>query len=123
MTIAELVDSEVMRHLGLFGCVKNMEPFALHMLKTSEHPLLRFRRTWMRAVALRQVLDAEKRQKKINDQFKDEPVRRGATVRRAAVIDPYYAAVMPKQHGTTWNDKDFVGSVREANPQIFPRRR
>ena len=54
MTIAEIVDEQVMKHLGLFGCVKNMEPFALHMLKTSEHPLLQFRRTWMRQVALRQ---------------------------------------------------------------------
>jgi hypothetical protein len=122
MSIPEIVDLEVMSHIAQFGCIRNMDPFAQHMLKTSEHPLLRFRRTWMRQVAIQQCKEAHKRQSKINDQFKDEPVRRGASVRRAAVIDPYFMADMAKRHNASWNDKEFIGSVKEGNPAIFPRR-
>lgn len=122
MSIPEIIDQEVMSHIGTFGSVKNMDPFALHILKKSQDPLMRFRRWWMRKVAVQQALDAEKRQKYISDQFKDQPKDRAKTMRRAAVIDPYYMAEMPRRHGTSWGDKDFIGSVREANPAIFPKR-
>ena len=35
MNVAAIIDNEVMTHLGLYGCVKNLDPYALHLLKTS----------------------------------------------------------------------------------------
>lgn len=122
MSVAEIIDEEVMNHLSNFGCVRNLDPMALHLLKTSEHPLMRFRRNWMRATALRQAREATRRQTKINEEFAREKVRRGASLRRAAVIDPWFAQEMKIRHSTTWNDREFVGSVRRDNPTIFPRR-
>lgn len=122
MSIAGLVDEQVMNHLAHFGCVKGMDPYALHLLKTSSHPLLRARRDWMRREALRQCLEAHKRQQKINDDFAREPLNKRATWRRCAVIDPYFAEEMQRRHGATWSDQDFLGSVREANPKLFPDR-
>ena len=29
MNVAEIIDGEVMTHLGLYGCVKNLDPYAL----------------------------------------------------------------------------------------------
>jgi hypothetical protein len=123
MNIAALVDDEAMRHLSMFGCVKNMEPFALHMLKHSQEPILRFRRDWMRRTALRQHLDSEKRQQKINDQFRHEPYRKSASMRKAAVIDPHLAAEsLHYNQGASWNDRKFLGAVRAEAPAIFPQR-
>jgi|SRR6266851_1368458 len=121
MTITQLVDDEVMRHIGLFGTIKGADPFVQHMLKKSQDPVLRFRRWWMRDTAVKQCLAAEKRQVKINDQFKDEPFNPRASVRRQAVIDPYYMADMARRHNTSWN-KDFINSVKESQPAMFPRR-
>lgn len=122
MSIEGLVVNEAMRHIEDFGCVKNMEPMALHILKTSERPVVAAMRDWMRRAAVKQALKAEREQKKMSDQFANEPVRKGAPMRRCAVIHPWYAEQMMKQHKTSWNDKDFVHSVREANPKIFPTR-
>src|SRR5678815_4920785 len=94
VNIPLLIDQEVMRHLALFGCCKNLDSYALHMLKTSEHPVLRFRRDWMRREALKQHLEAEARQKKANDQFKRVPLNRKASMRQTAVIDPHLNAEM-----------------------------
>lgn len=122
MSIELLIDGEVMRNLALHGQVKHMDPYAIHMLKTSQHPVLRFRRTWMRREALRQCREAEREQKVMNAQLAREPVRRGASVRRAAVLHPYYAEQMLHAHNTSWNDRDFVGSVRRDSPALFPKR-
>lgn len=116
-----MIDLEVMQRLSLQGTVKGMDSYALHMLKTSQHPLLRFRRSWMRSEALRQCLEAEKEQKVMNNQLAKEPVRRGA-IRRAAVLHPYFADKMRKTHNASWSDKDFVGSVRRDSPALFPKR-
>jgi len=122
MTIEALVVEEAVRHIADFGCVKNLDPMTLHILKTSEKPLVVEMRKWMRREAVKQALEAEREQKKINDQFANEPVRKGAPMRRCAVIHPWYATQMMKQHNTTWQDKDFVQSVKEANPKLFPSR-
>ncbi len=119
MNVEMLVDQTVMQHLALFGCVKNMDAFAQHMLKTSEHPVLRFRRQWMRKVALKQHLEAEQRQKQINDQRKARPDAKLSDMRREAVIDPHLSAEMLHYNDVTWNDKNFVGAVRAEAPAIF----
>ncbi len=123
MNIAALVDDEVMRHLSLYGCLKNADPLVQHMLKHSEEPILRFRRDWMRRTALRQHLNAEYRQKKINDQFKHEPFRKGATMRKSAVVDPTLAATSTHYNKeASWNDRKFLGDVKREAPAIFPNR-
>lgn len=109
-----------MTHLALHGCVRNMDPYAQHVLKTSDHPLMVFRRTWMRQTALRQHLDAEARQEKINDEFKRDPVRRGASVRRRAVIDHHLAAEM--EHYNKLPLKQQLSDIKAEAPAIFPRR-
>lgn len=111
-----------MAHIRTFGCVKNMDSMAYHMLDKSDRPLLVAMRNWIRAEGIRQARNAERRQKIINDQFKKEPVAKGVGFRRCAVIDPYYAAKEPQKHKTSWGDKEFLGSLREANPGIFPKR-
>lgn len=122
MTVAELVDDSVMEHIALYGCVKNLDPYALHLLKTSQHPILRFRRDWMRRTALRQHLDAEKRQKKMNAEFKAIPRNKGAAIQQSAVVDTVLADEMRHYGKTTWNDKSFLRSVRAEAPAIFPKR-
>jgi hypothetical protein len=122
VSIAALIDSEVMTNLSLHGCVKHMDAYALHMLKTSQHPLMRARREWMRREALRQCLEAEREQKEMNKVLAGSPVSRGASVRRAALLHPYYAEKMRQTHNASWNDKDFVGSVRRDSPALFPKR-
>lgn len=122
MDIPTLIDGEVMQHLAMFGCVKGLDSFALHMLKTSEHPVLRFRRDWMRREALRQHLEAERRQKKLNDKFKHEPFRRGSNMRKTAVVDEHLSAEMLHYNKTEWSDKKFVSNVRAEAPAIFPKR-
>jgi hypothetical protein len=120
MSIEKLVVAEAMRHIRDFGFVKNMEPMALHILKTSEKPLVANFRDWMRRTALKQAREAERTQKRMNDEFSHTSYRPG-NMRRAAVIHPYYAA-KAVQNGDSWNDGKFVGRVRRDNPRCFPRR-
>ncbi len=122
MSIELLIDGEVMQHLSLRGCCKGMDPYALHMLKTSQHPVLRFRRAWMRSEALKQCLEAEREQKEMNKVIAKSPVSPKASVRRAALLHPYYAEKMRQTHNTTWNDRDFVASVKRDSPALFPKR-
>jgi hypothetical protein len=122
VSIEALVDLEAMTHLANHGCIKGMDPYAQHLLKTSNHPLMRFRRDWIRREALRQCLEAEREQKEMNKQLAASPVRRGAPIRRAAVLHPYFAAQMPKAHKTTWNDPGFIASVKRDSPGCFPKR-
>jgi len=120
MTVAEIIDDQVMTHLSLYGCVKGMDEYAKHVLKTSDHPLMVFRRTWMRETALRQHLDAEARQKKITDEFKSDPVRRGASVRRRAVIDHHLAAEMEHYNKTPITKQ--LNDIKAEAPALFPVR-
>lgn len=120
MTIEALVVNEAARHIRDFGFVKHMEPLALHILKTSENPLVANFRTWMRRTAVKQALEAEREQKRMNDEFAHTDYRRG-NIRRAAVIHPYYASKAVQQ-GDSWNDKKFVGRVKRDNPKCFPQR-
>jgi hypothetical protein len=74
------------------------------------------------ATALRQHLEAERRQKKLNDQFKKEPFKRGSNMRKTAVIDEHLSAEMLHYNQTEWSDKKFLGNVRAEAPAIFPKR-
>jgi hypothetical protein len=121
MSIPEIVHLEVMRHLSLFGCVKGMDPFALHMLKKSSDPLLEGTRNWMRATALRQLQEGNFRQGKISEQLAQEPVNKASTLWRSAVIDPYLKGDMEHRHKASWNDKDFVGFVKREEPKMFAK--
>ena len=120
MTVAELIDEQVVAHLSLYGCVRNMDAYAQHVLKTSDHPLMVFRRTWMRETALKQHLEAEARQKKITDEFKTDPVRRGASVRRRAVLDCHLAAEI--EHYNKAPIKEQLSDMKAEAPALFPRR-
>jgi hypothetical protein len=122
MNIPALIDDTVMQHLALYGCCKNLDPYALHMLKTSEHPILRFRRDWMRREALKQHLEAERNQKKLNDGFKRVPLNRGSSMRQSAVIDQHLNAEMLHYSGAQWQDKGFMRDVKAEAPAIFPKR-
>jgi acylphosphatase len=122
MSIEGLVVEEAARHIALYGCVRNMDPMSLHILKTSENPTTRAMRAWMRSKALQQVRRAEQEQIVLNKSLADAPVAKGASVRRRASIAPYYAEQMRITHNASWSDPDFVGSVREAQPKMFPRR-
>ena len=122
MSIDGLVCEEAMRHIALYGCVRNMDAMSLHILKTSENPVTKAMRTWMRAKALQQVRRAEKEQVRLNQQLADAPVAKRSTIRRMASIAPYYAQQMRMSHNASWGDPDFVSSVREAQPGMFPRR-
>lgn len=121
LAIDALVVNEAMRHIQDFGCVKNMEPFALHILKTSEKPLVSQFRHWMRRTAIEQAQIAEREQKKMNDEFAHTSYKSGNELRRTAVIHPYFATKAVK-NGDSWNDKKFVGRVRRDNPRCFPQR-
>jgi hypothetical protein len=120
MTVAELIDEQVVTHLSLYGCIRNMDQYAQHVLKTSDHPIMVFRRTWMRQTALRQHMDAEKRQKKITDEFKQEPVARGASVRRRAVLDSHLAAEI--EHYNKAPITDQLSDIAAEAPALFPIR-
>lgn len=121
MNIETLVVQEAARHIQQFGFVKNMEPLALHILKTSEKPLVARFRSWMRRTALAQAREAEREQKRMNDEFSHTEYARRGSLRRAAVIHPYYAA-KAVNNGDSWNDKKFVGEIRRENPKCFPQR-
>lgn len=120
MSVVELVDLEVMTHLSQFGCIKGMDPYALHMLKTSEEPLMRFRRDWMRREALRQHLDAEKRQEKMNNVFKGISYDKKSNMRQEASIDHHLAAEM--RHYGNAELKELKPSIKAEAPAIFPKR-
>jgi hypothetical protein len=122
VTIAELVDLEVMRHLSLFGCIKNADPMVQHLVKTSADPLMQFRRHWMRMEALRQVQEATANQEKLNKTVARAPIRRGSSARLNASIDPWFVGEMRHRHKTEWQDPDFLKSVRRDEPAIFPKR-
>jgi hypothetical protein len=121
VSIAGLVDQEAMAHLAKYGFVKNMDPYALHLLKHSNHPLLRFRRAWIRAEALRQCQEAHRQQPAMNQHLAGRSLDRRSTLRCEAIIHPWFKAEMERRHNTTW-DRDFRASVREAHPGLFPRR-
>jgi hypothetical protein len=122
MSIEGLIDQTVMEHLSMFGCVKNMDPFAVHMLKTSEHPLMRFRRDWMRREALKQCLEATQHQTKLNTDLASHPHPKGMNGRLNASISPWFVGDMAKRHNASWNDPDFQGYVKREEPSIFPKR-
>lgn len=122
MSIEGLIDQTVMEHLSAFGCVKNMDPVAIHMLKTSQHPILRFRRNWMRRTALKQVQEATARQVKMNSELAKVPNQKGSTIRQAACIDPWIAEDMRRRHNAQFSDKDFTGFVKREEPAMFPKR-
>ncbi len=121
MTVAELVDEAVMQNLALYGCVKNLDAYALHLLKTSQHPILRFRREWMRQTALRQHLDAEQRQVKINGEFKSVPKQRG-TIQQSAVIDNFLAGELRHYNNAPITERAHMRAIKADAPAIFPRR-
>jgi hypothetical protein len=122
VSIEALVISEAMNHIEAFGFVRNMDPMALHILKTSEQPGVVAFRNWMRRTALEQVQEAEKTQPKLNAQVDAIQRNKCSPIRLCASLHPYYARQMALTHSASWNDKDFIGSVREANPKIFPKR-
>lgn len=121
MSIEGLVVTEAMRHIEDFGCVKNMESFALHILKTSENPSVIAMRRWMRRTAYQQAKEAEREQKVMNDQFAQEPYNKRVELRRRAVVHPYFATKAVQQ-GHSWGDKDFLGYIQKENPKVFPKR-
>jgi hypothetical protein len=111
-SVATLVDTEAMRHISLFGCVKNMEPFALHMLKNSPHPVLRFRRNWMRQVALKQHLEAERNQKKIIQKRQDR-----TSTKYAGEIDSHLFDEM--RHYNKAPFAEYRKQVKQEAPKFF----
>ena len=121
MNVETLVVSEAVRHIRDYGFVKNMDPMALHILKTSERPIVSAFRDWMRRTAIAQALQAEREQKKMNDEFAHTDYARKSPIRRKAVIHPYYASKAVQQ-GDSWNDPKFVGRVQRENPRCFPQR-
>ena len=74
----------------------------------------------MRQTALRQHIEAEARQKKITDEFKSDPVRRGSSVRRRAVIDHHLAAEM--EHYNRAPITKQLGDIQAEAPALFPVR-
>ena len=122
MTIEGLVVEEALAHIQVHHCVKHMEPYALHILKTSQNPTVRQMRHWMRYKALEGVLTAQREQCVLNAQLAKEPIDRRASWRRRASVHPYYVGEMAHRHNANWNDNDFVNSVKEAQPRMFPER-
>jgi hypothetical protein len=120
MSIVEIVDLEIMTRLSQFGTIKGIDNFALHMLKTSDEPLMRFRRDWMRREALKQHLEAEKRQNKMNSVFKGTSFDRKANMRQEAVIDHHLAAEM--RHYNNAELKELKPAIKSEAPAIFPKR-
>jgi hypothetical protein len=121
-SMAMLIDAEVMRQIGMNGWLKEADPYLQHLVKTSDHPLLVFRRNWIRNEALKQRLEAEASQNKRNSELAKEPHRRGANIRRSAVIEPYFAEDMRRRHKADLNDPDFLRYVKREEPAMFPKR-
>ena len=122
MNVAEIIDAEVMSHLGLYGCIKNLDPYAQHLLKTSNHPLMVARRTWMRREALRQCLEAHAEQKEMTKELASDVWNKKASIRKSAVIHPYFIEDLRRKQGGSFKDKDFVGYVKREEPHLFPKR-
>jgi len=122
MNVAEIIDAEVMSHLGLYGCIKNLDPYAQHILKTSNHPLMVARRTWMRQEALRQCLEAHAEQKEMSKELAGDVWNKKAAIRKSAVIHPYFIDDLKQKHNGSFKDKEFVKFVKREEPQMFPRR-
>jgi hypothetical protein len=114
-SVATLVDDEAMRHIALFGCVKGMDPFALHMLKKSPHPVLRFRRNWIRRTALEQHLEAERNQKKIIQKRSN-----GKAANYAGEIDQHLFDEM--RHYNKAPFAEYRKQVKQEAPQFFDAR-
>ena len=121
MTLEALVVNEAARHIAEYGFVKNMDSMALHILKTSQRPIVASFRDWMRRTALQQAQQAEREQKKMNDEFAHTEYARKSQIRRSAVIHPYYASKAVQQ-GESWNDGKFVQKLKRDNPRCFPVR-
>ena len=122
MTIEGLVLEEAVRHIADFSHVKGMDPMALHILKTSEKPILVEMRKWMRRAALNQCMEAHREQRIMNEEFRQTTYAKGNNFRRAAVLHPYFATSMIKRDKTSWNDPDYVGYVKREEPRLFPKR-
>jgi hypothetical protein len=122
MSIEGLIDQTVMEHLSMYGCVKNMDPFAIHVLKTSQHPLMRFRRDWMRREALKQCIEATKEQQLANKQLAAIPHPKGMNARQDASVRPWLVQDMARRHKADWHDPDFLRYVKREEPNIFPKR-
>ena len=114
-SVATLVDEEAMRHIALFGCVKGMDPLALHMLKKSPHPVLRFRRQWIRRTALEQHLEAERNQKKIIQKRQS-----GNSTHYAGEIDAHLFEEM--RHYNREPFAEYRKQVKQEAPQFFHAR-
>jgi hypothetical protein len=119
---AMLVDEIVMHHIGWKGSIKSADPYIQYLVKTSDHPLLRFRRHWIRATALRQALEAAPEQRKMGQQLAQMPARRGELMRQTGIIHPHYAEDMRRRHNASLNDPDFLKFVKREEPAMFPPR-
>lgn len=115
--VARLIDEEAMRHIALFGCVKGMDPFALHMLKKSQDPTLRFRRYWMRQTAIRQHIEAERNQKRIIEKRKHQGLQKLDTMRNDAEIDSQWFNEM--RHYNKEPISQYQNKVRQELPRVF----
>jgi len=122
MNVAEIIDDQVMQHLGLYGTCQNLDPYAMHLLKTSQHPLLVARRTWMRQEALRQCLEAHAEQKEMTKELAGDVWNKKASIRKSAVIHPYFIDDLKQKHNGSFKDKDFVKFVKREEPDFFPKR-
>ena len=122
ISIADLVVEEAYRHIWEFGCVKDMHPPMLEILKTSNDSKIVAMRNWMRQTALEQHQQAEREQKIMSDELAAEPVNKKASVRRSTVIHPYFIREMEHRHKASFGDRDFLDSIKEANPKLFPKR-
>ena len=122
MNIEGLVLDETVRHLAEYCHIRNMEPMARHILKTSQTPILVEMRKWMRREALRQFHQANREQPIMTKQLSDEPYAKGSNFRRSATIHPYFALQMTHRDKTTWNDPDYIGYVKREDPKLFPKR-
>jgi hypothetical protein len=122
MNVVEIVDDQVMTHLGLYGNCQGMDPYAMHILKTSNHPLMIARRTWMREEALRQCLEAHAEQKEMSKEHAASVWNKKASIRKAAVIHPYFMEDLRRKHNGSFRDKDFFGYVKREEPAMFPKR-
>jgi hypothetical protein len=122
MSIEGLIDIQVMEHLSLYGNIQRMDSFAQHLLKTSEHPLMVARRTWMRQTALKQCLESQARQKKMSATLKQIPHPKGVSFRHEGVVDPTLAESMRRTHKAEWGDPDFKNFVKREEPDLLPKR-
>jgi hypothetical protein len=74
----------------------------------------------MRREALKQHLEAEKRQNKMNNVFKGTTFDRKSSVRQEAVIDNHLASEM--RHYNNAELKELKPAIKAEAPGIFPKR-